>query len=69
MTGMANSSRQWTGETGRVNQEMLAKYIGDAKNPIYYITGPQGMVNGLQKTLIEAGIDSDDIRTEGFSGY
>ncbi len=64
-----DKSNQWHGETGFFTKEMLTKYIGDLTTPIYYIAGPAGMVASLRKTLTDAGIDEDNIRTEEFSGY
>lgn len=64
-----DKSNEWHGETGFFTKEMLTKYIGDLKIPIYYIDGPAGMVASLRKTLIDAGIDEDNIRTEEFTGY
>jgi Na+-transporting NADH:ubiquinone oxidoreductase subunit NqrF len=69
MTEMAKSHDQWSGETGYINEEMMAKYLGAANSPIYYIVGPPKMVSGLHKMINESGIDDDDIRTEDFSGY
>ena len=69
MTDMARSNRIWRGETGFINQEMLAKYIGDLAAPIYYIAGPPKMVEAMQKALSYAGVDSDDVRAEEFAGY
>jgi ferredoxin-NADP reductase len=48
---------------------MLVKYIGDLTRPIYYIAGPAAMVSAMRKSLNEAGVDDDNIRTEEFSGY
>ncbi len=69
MTEMEKSSRKWEGETGYITKPMLLKYIGDLTLPIYYIAGPAAMVTALRKTLNEAGVDDDNIRTEEFSGY
>ena len=69
MTEMAKSHRQWNGETGYINKEMLEKYLSAAKSPIYYIVGPPGMVKALHSMVNESGVDDDDIRTEDFSGY
>jgi ferredoxin-NADP reductase len=69
MTQMATSRREWTGQTGYINKDMLAKYVKDAKSPIYYVVGPPGMVKGLQMMLNVTGIDDDDIRTDEFGGY
>jgi ferredoxin-NADP reductase len=69
MTEMEKSSRKWDGETGYITKPMLVKYIGDLTLPIYYIAGPAAMVTAIRKTLNEAGVDDDNIRTEEFSGY
>ena len=69
MTEMEKSSREWDGETGYINKVMLEKYVGDLALPIYYVAGPASMVTAMRKTLNEAGVDDDNIRTEEFSGY
>jgi len=69
MTEMEKSSRQWDGETGYITKSTLIKYIDDLTLPIYYIAGPAAMVTAMRKTLNEAGVDDDNIRTEEFSGY
>lgn len=63
------NSKDWKGETGYFTKEMLKKYIGDLSRPIYYISGPASMVKSIRKTLNEADINDDNIRTEEFSGY
>ncbi len=69
ITDDVEDSKDWKGERGFFTKEMLQKYIGDLSLPIYYISGPASMVTSIRKTLDEAGIDSDNIRTEEFSGY
>lgn len=69
MTEMEKSRRKWEGETGYITKPMLVKYIGDLTLPIYYLAGPAAMVTAMRKTLNEAGVDDDNIRTEEFSGY
>jgi ferredoxin-NADP reductase len=69
MTGMDNSRREWKGETGFINKEMLIKYLPTLQGPIYYLAGPPAMVAAMRLMLTEAAIDEDDIRTEEFSGY
>jgi ferredoxin-NADP reductase len=69
MTEMQRSKKTWNGETGRINKEMLSKYLDDLRWPIYYIAGPPAMVSGLRKMLVECGVDEDDIRTDEFAGY
>lgn len=69
MTAMAKSRRQWTGETGVIDREMLLRHVPEPAGPIYYIAGPPAMVAAMRKMLASAGVDEDDIRTEEFSGY
>ena len=69
MTNMNHSDQKWEGETGFFTKEMLSKYIPDLSKPIYYLSGPKGMITAVRKTLNEAGVDDDNIRTEEFPGY
>jgi ferredoxin-NADP reductase len=69
MTDMSRSKKGWNGETGYINKEMLSRYLLKLQGPIYYVAGPPAMVLGLETVLLDSGVDDDDIRTEGFSGY
>lgn len=76
MSEVKNSRLPWDGETGFINDELILKYMqgkpsqgAELLGPIYYIAGPPAMVKGLRTMLNKAGIDSDDIRTEEFTGY
>jgi NAD(P)H-flavin reductase len=41
------------GTTGPINTQMLANYISNLQDPIYYVAGPPGMVAGTHQTLVE----------------
>lgn len=69
MTSAAGSKVPWTGETGYINAEMLARFIDDLKTPVYYVAGPGGLVIAMQKMLTDAGVNETDIRAEEFAGY
>lgn len=69
MTDTSRPDCSWKGETGRIDQAMLAKHLKRAASPIYYLAGPPGMVRGLRTMLNEADVGDDDIRTEEFAGY
>ncbi|MDY0212869.1 MAG: FAD-dependent oxidoreductase [Desulfuromonadaceae bacterium] len=69
MTQMEKSSQAWHGETGFITQAMLLKSIDDLTLPIYYIVGPEVMVQAMRKMLSNAGVSDANIRTEEFSGY
>jgi ferredoxin-NADP reductase len=69
MSDMQKSQQKWTGETGFINREMVAKFVPDLSGPIYYIAGPPAMVTAMREMLVSATVDEDDIRTEEFAGY
>lgn len=76
MDHVSDSQKEWSGETGHINYKLIEKYLKrnsspekEETTPIYYMTGPAGMVSALRKMLNEAGVDDDDIRTEEFTGY
>jgi len=69
MTEPERSHLAWTGETGYVDENMMAKYVHDLTQPSYYLCGPAGMVTGMRSILNGAGVDDDAIRTEEFTGY
>jgi ferredoxin-NADP reductase len=65
----AASNNGWKGKTGYISSEMLLAHLGSLRGPIYYIAGPPTMVVASRRTLSEANVDEDDIRTEEFAGY
>jgi ferredoxin-NADP reductase len=69
MSRMDTSNQQWSGETGHIDAAMLSRYVDDLTAPIYYLCGPGAMVKSMRGVLDAAGVDSDDIRTEEFTGY
>lgn len=70
MTEMDKSSQTWLGATGYVDAKMLQENLGDKlSTAIYYLAGPPAMVAAMRKVLDELNIDSDNIKTEEFSGY
>lgn len=59
----------WKGERGRINAEMVKKYVPELFLPIYYLSGPAGMVKAMRQLLADLKINEDNIRTEEFTGY
>jgi len=59
----------WDGEKGRVNEEMLRKYIFDIQNSKYYFSGPQAMIKALKETVVNMGVIKEKIIAEEFEGY
>ena len=69
MTEMGKSKRNWTGERGFIDREMLVKHFCDLNEPKYYVAGSPAMVAAMQQMLMKAGVDEDNVRTEEFGGY
>lgn len=69
ITNTENENEDWLGERGRINEDMIKKYLPENTSPIYYLVGPQAMVEAMREMLDKMGVDSDDIRFEEFAGY
>jgi ferredoxin-NADP reductase len=69
MTEMEKSTRPWNGEIGLIDKAMLGRFVPDIAAPIYYTAGPPAMVAAMKKTLANAGVNEDDVRSEDFAGY
>jgi ferredoxin-NADP reductase len=69
MVEMDKSSRSWSGETGFLDRAMLERHLKDLSACVYYIAGPPGLVEAMQKMLIAAGVAQDAIHTDEFFGY
>lgn len=62
-------SDEWSGESGYIDEEMFKRHVSDISTPVYYLSGPAGMVQDMREMLIHAGANEDNIKTEEFSGY
>lgn len=60
---------EWDGEHGHIDADLLKRHVEDLNKPIYYTCGPGNMVDAMQKMLVNAGVNEDNIRTEEFAGY
>ena len=59
----------WTAETGRINESVVRRATEGLVDPVFYVAGPPAMVASMRDELGDAGIYSDDIRSEEFYGY
>ncbi len=59
----------WTGETGRVTEVMVRKYLPSLENTIFYLAGPTGMVQGMTELLSSMGVDPLFIKSEDYGEY
>lgn len=59
----------WTGETGRINEVMVQKYVVDPTNAIFYTAGPPEMTSAIIRMIEGMGVPEEQIRSEDFAGY
>ena len=64
-----SASERWQGERGHIDATMLKRHIVDLDVPIYYLTGPAGMVRAMRQLLVDMDVNENTIRTEECKGY
>jgi ferredoxin-NADP reductase len=69
MTELGDLRGAWDRETGLIDGPFIKRVVADLSKPIYYVAGPPGLVEAMRRTLNDAGVDDDDIRSEDFHGY
>lgn len=69
MTGVKGELQGWSGQTGRINEELIRQNIQDLPSPIFYVVGSHEFVVSMRGLLKAMGIHSENIRHEVFCGY
>ena len=69
MTEPGKSSRPWSGETGFIRKELLARHVSNLMDPIYYFAGPPAMTAAMRGMLQDCGLSEESMRYEEFYGY
>lgn len=59
----------WQGESGMVDEAMIKRAVGDPKDKIYYVSGPEPMVEAFKPKLMDMGIKEEDIHQDWFPNY
>ncbi len=63
ITRPETSKIRWDGITGRINKDLIEKNIKN-KNSLFYLCGPNEMVNDLRETLSFIGVNKENIKFE-----
>lgn len=69
ITKPEESQVPWPGETGRISDIMIKKYVKDISKSIFYLVGPPPMVEEAKKLFEEMKIVKEYIKSEQFTGY
>lgn len=59
----------WNGETGRISQDLIKKYIVNIGFQKYFIAGPPAMVSAMEELVKGLNIPAEQIKKENFIGY
>jgi len=59
----------WSGEKRKVDAQFIREYFHDVNAQNYMVVGPPKMVDAVNESLLEAGVDISSIKIENFTGY
>lgn len=69
VTKPEESKLPWSGETGRISEELIRKHVKIPLEALYYIVGPPGMVSAMEELVGKIGVPTQKILIENFTGY
>ncbi len=53
----------------RIDKDTIKGLVPDLKKPLFYISGPEPMVEGVGKMLLQLGVPAKRIKQDWFPGY
>jgi ferredoxin-NADP reductase len=56
----------WSGPTGRITKELIAKSVLDLPSRYVHLCGPVSLMEAIKKELAELGVPPDRVKTEAF---
>jgi ferredoxin-NADP reductase/Na+-translocating ferredoxin:NAD+ oxidoreductase RnfD subunit len=69
VTDIQNLPQSWKGSWGYITDKKIMELIPDYQKRIYYLSGPQLMVQRFEQVLLDAGVAKSKIKTDFFPGY
>ncbi|HEY5914138.1 MAG TPA: FAD-dependent oxidoreductase [Verrucomicrobiae bacterium] len=69
MTQPGKSQKAWNGPTGYVDDSFVRRYLPELPSGGCYVAGPPRFVDGVTRTLREAGVSEERLWTDEFTGY
>ena len=64
-----SSDPEWNGEKGYVTAEMLQKHVPDYMDRMFYLSGPNTMVEAYKTLIKKMGVHRKKIVTDYFPGF
>jgi ferredoxin-NADP reductase/Na+-translocating ferredoxin:NAD+ oxidoreductase RnfD subunit len=68
VTDPGDLPRAWKGHVGRITAQLIRSEVPDYRECVYYISGPQTMVDAFKAVLRELGVKARHIKTDLFAG-
>lgn len=59
----------WQGYAGQISLTIIKKEIPDLENQLFYISGPEPMVEAVERLLVDLRVQKSNIRQDFFPGY
>ncbi|MES2971365.1 MAG: FAD-dependent oxidoreductase [Patescibacteria group bacterium] len=66
---LSDQTSGWTGRTGRLSGELILEIAGPSAEQLIYVSGPEPMVEALEKDLKSAGVNKHKLILDFFPGY
>ena len=59
----------WRGPVGRIDEGFIGEHAPLARDPVFYVAGPEAMVESTTEALRTIGVADDRIKRDFFPGY
>ncbi len=69
ITRPENVPKGWPGKTGRISEQMIKDEVSDYKDRLFYLSGPNAMVDSYKKLLTDMGISRKNLISDYFPGF
>jgi ferredoxin-NADP reductase len=69
LTDEENIPKDWIGNIGRINAQMIQTEVSDYKERHFYLSGPHQMITNCKQLLKEIGVKESKIKTDYFPGF
>lgn len=66
---VSEPSDAWGGERGRLSAEMILGLATPSPEALIYMSGPEPMIESLEKDMLAAGVDKRQLVSDFFPGY
>jgi len=69
ITQKQHAPNSWKGEVGYITQKMIVEHVPDYQERLFYISGPQKMVDAYKVMLTKLSVSPSKVITDYFPGF